>query len=353
MGVGMATRGVRLDIRLAVDNDPEAMGAYAANFPDAGIRTADVQELLDGQLGASLSERELDLMNEVGEIDMLVGGPPCQGFSDLNNHTRRADPRNALYARMARAAEVLRPTAILVENVPMAARDVEAVVEHTLDALRAAGYSLAEHVVNLSSWGVPQRRRRHIVLGILATAGVQPTEVLDLAAHTATHARPHTVRWAIADLLGSPTLGLFDTPSVASSRNRDRIEWLFEHDECDLPNSERPVCHQSPHSYRAMYGRLEWDEPAQTITTGFGSMGQGRYVHPAARRTLTPHEAARLQTFPDSFTFRMARTRSALAKMIGNAAPPLMAAAIAAAYAELAGLGSSLSPQRHATTAAL
>jgi DNA (cytosine-5)-methyltransferase 1 len=77
-----------------------------------------------------------------------------------------------------------------------------------------------------------------------------------------------------------------------------------------------------------MYGRLLWDEPAQTITTGFGSMGQGRFVHPGRPRTLTPHEAARLQTFPDFFTFRKARTRHALARMIGNAVPPLLTVAL-------------------------
>jgi DNA (cytosine-5)-methyltransferase 1 len=77
-----------------------------------------------------------------------------------------------------------------------------------------------------------------------------------------------------------------------------------------------------------MYGRLRWDAPAQTITSGYGSMGQGRYVHPGRRRTLTPHEAARLQTIPDWFTFDSAGTRTELARMIGNAVPPLLGAAI-------------------------
>ena len=77
-----------------------------------------------------------------------------------------------------------------------------------------------------------------------------------------------------------------------------------------------------------MYGRLRWDEAAQTITTGFGSIGQGRYVHPARRRTITPHEAARLQTFPDWYDFGKGTTRAALATMIGNAVPPLLMVAL-------------------------
>jgi DNA (cytosine-5)-methyltransferase 1 len=79
-----------------------------------------------------------------------------------------------------------------------------------------------------------------------------------------------------------------------------------------------------------MYGRLHWDRPAQTVTTGFGSMGQGRYVHPSRRRTITPHEAARLQTFPDWFDFGQS-SRGQLADMIGNAVPPLVMVALGGA----------------------
>ena len=107
------------------------------------------------------------------------------------------------------------------------------------------------------------------------------------------------------------------------------MAWLFEHGEHNLPNPERPTCHRTEHSYRSMYGRLWWDEPAQTITSGFGSMGQGRYVHPLRQRTLTPHEAARLQFLPDFMAFDLVKTtRSALATMIGNAAPPMLTIAI-------------------------
>jgi DNA (cytosine-5)-methyltransferase 1 len=102
------------------------------------------------------------------------------------------------------------------------------------------------------------------------------------------------------------------------------MEWLLKNREYDLPNERRPTCHQSNHSYRSMYGRLRWERPAQTITSGFGSMGQGRYVHPSRARTLTPHEAARLQFLPDFMDFSVVKRRGALAQMIGNAAPPLL-----------------------------
>jgi DNA (cytosine-5)-methyltransferase 1 len=100
-----------------------------------------------------------------------------------------------------------------------------------------------------------------------------------------------SVRWAIADLDRSGSDGLFDSASTPNEENGQRIAWLFQHRAYDLPNFLRPECHRSSHSYNSVYGRLRWDEPAQTVTTGFGCIGQGRYVHPGRRRTITPHVA--------------------------------------------------------------
>jgi DNA (cytosine-5)-methyltransferase 1 len=134
-----------------------------------------------------------------------------------------------------------------------------------------------------------------------------------------------TVRWAIHDLLSIESDSVFDTPSRKSKANASRMAFLFEKGQYNLPDDQRPDCHKAgEHSYVSVYGRLRWDRPAQTITTGFGSMGQGRYVHPQRRRTITPHEAARLQTFPDWFVFGENAPRGVLAKAIGNAVPPLL-----------------------------
>lgn len=345
LGVAEAARrrGMGIDVRLAVDVDSDATAVYAANFPRANVRTAQVEELFDGTVGSPMTAAERRVKRKVGEVDVLVGGPPCQGHSDLNNHTRRDDPRNALYERMARACEVLRPRLLLTENVPSVTHDVERVVEATVHLLETTGYSVAEAIVDIARLGAPQRRRRHVVMASRQTAlGVD-----DVFAKVQPRCPNHsmrTVRWAIEDLKTSRPNTLFDSASVPNADNLERIEWLFENRKYNLPNSERPVCHQSEHSYNAMYGRLQWDEPAQTVTTGFGSMGQGRYVHPSKRRTITPHEAARLQMLPDFLDFSSVTRRGSLARLIGNAVPPVLSAALVEVALQSPGLTPASGP---------
>ena len=328
LGIAEAARraGLGTKISMAVDNDQDAVAVFQSNFPGADVRCASVETVFDGRLGAKKTKSEGEALDSIGAIDVLIGGPPCQGSSDLNNHTRRNDPRNALYARMARAAWVLKPTLVLVENVPSVRHDVEEVVEATVRTLKGMGYKIHETVIDLSRLGVPQRRRRHILLAS-RDPRIDPQSVMESLAVRCDKHSARSVGWAICDLAG--TNGhFFDTPSTPTSRNAKRIAYLFREELYDLPNRLRPSCHRSEHSYRSMYGRLRWDEPAQTVTTGFGSMGQGRYVHPREPRMITLHEAARLQMLPDFVTFREAASRGAIAKMIGNCVPPALGIAI-------------------------
>lgn len=249
---------------------------------------------------------------------LLLAGPPCQGHSALNNHTRHDDARNDLYLAVARVACVLEPQAIIVENVRGVGNDRRAAMATCADELRALGYEVVGKRLDLHELGVPQSRVRHVLVATWETAFEWKLD----------EAPGRTVRWAIEDLLDEQSATGFDAPSKPVETNRKRITWLFENSAYDLPNPLRPKCHHSDHSYRSMYGRLRWNAPAQTITSGFGSMGQGRYVHPSRRRTLTPHEAARLQFLPDFVRFESVRMRSALANMIGNVAPPRLTIAL-------------------------
>ncbi|SEJ51368.1 DNA (cytosine-5)-methyltransferase 1 [Demequina mangrovi] len=334
LGIAQAAagNGLRLEIPLAVDFEPLAAEVYKTNFPFADrVETAPVEDYFDGDLGTPHTLAEKRTATTTGTVDILLGGPPCQGHSNLNNHTRRVDGKNALYLRMVRAAEVLKPRAILIENVPAVLNDRhdgEGVVERARTHLTELGYVVADQVIELDKLGVAQKRRRHILLAIHSDDATTPIEVFDALPQ---HPR-RDLRWAIGDILDADETNPIDRAPQAQAANKERMQYLLDNDLYDLPNELRPTCHQGEHSYKSMYGRLRWDEPAQTITSGFGSIGQGRYMHPERPRALTAHEAARIQGFPDYFDFSPCPTRGALATMIGNAVPPALTAAVFGTY---------------------
>lgn len=333
LGIAQAARsaGRAHRIPFAIDMDESAVEVFRENFPGSGCLVGDAGDWFAPEFEHGSIPEEQKAKALVGhDLDFLVGGPPCQGNSNLNNHTRRRDPRNALYSRMARAARILEPEYVIIENVPNVLNDRGGIVAVTAEALEKQGYKVYELVLDLSHMGLPQTRKRHVLLGT-ANEAFSPASVLCNLARKPSHG-PRTVRWAIGDLEDiEPETG-FDRASTPSADNARRIQYLFDNDEYDLPNHLRPPCHRDgKHSYKAVYGRLRWDSPAPTITTGFNSMGQGRYVHPFRQRTITPHEAARLQYIPDFFDFSAVEARGTWARLIGNAVPPLLTTRIAKA----------------------
>lgn len=322
LGIWEASRaiGARMVPVMALDFNETALRVYEDNFPSVWAVSTPVESILDGALGAPASPAERDLVARLGTVDMLIGGPPCQGHSNLNNHTRRRDPKNRLYDRMARFAELVEPTHVIIENVSAVLHDKGKVVDRTIAHLEKLEYSIDSRVVEAVAIGVPQRRRRHFVV---ASRKIRP----DIDATIGAFRRPErSVSWAIGDLECMPGDTCFDQTGTPSSVNRGRIKYLFDNRLYELPDDERPDCHRlEEHSYKSVYGRLRPNMPAQTITSGFLSMGQGRYVHPTQPRTITPHEAARLQFIPDFFDFGSVSKRTALAEMIGNAVPSKLA----------------------------
>lgn len=304
--------------------DEEALDIYKNNFPSATTECTDLRELLRGWMRARPNAVELALKEMLGRVDIAVAGPPCQGHSDLNNYTRRRDPKNGLYFRVARFAKIVRPKHLIIENVPAVLHDKGRVVSRTRRALEKLGYRVDDGVVRLLDLGVPQIRRRHVMVASL-------TRTPRLEAIVERHrARERTVRWTIGDLRGRKSDSLLDTAAEQTKKMATRIRFLFRHGRYDLPNHQRPPCHRgNNHTYKSVYGRLHWGKPAQTITSGFTCMGQGRFVHPSAKRTLTPHEAARLQFIPDFFSLGDHVGIAALAEMIGNAVPPKLTYVIA------------------------
>jgi DNA (cytosine-5)-methyltransferase 1 len=331
VGMMEACRRLGLDHSVVFANewDEEALSVFVQNLNPAESNDDDIAELFDGELGSEkLTENEENLLRNnplLKEPDILTGGPPCQGHSDLNNHSRRDDPRNSLYYRMIRAAKVLNPKAIIIENVSTVIHSKEKVVQNSKKILEKMGYDVKQVMLWANEFGVPQKRKRHFLLASrISEINLDIFDEYRLK-------KNRTLRWAIEDLnTESKTDDVYNTPANSSKTNRERMQWLIENNEWDLPNHLRPKCHQNGHNYPAVYGRMKWDEPSSTITSGFGSNGQGRFTHPSANpgRPLTPHEAARIQTFPDWFSFGDQK-RSVMAKTIGNAVPPLLAMHVA------------------------
>lgn len=322
LSVGIQAAAQALDGRFesvfASDIDEGALQVYSANLFPKHTCSKPIEEIFGYDFDARLSLEEKRVKRQCGHVDFLIGGPPCQGHSDLNNHTRRNDPRNALYGVMGRAATVLEPKFIIIENVLGVRHSSTGVVQKTLDHLNDLGYETASIMLNAANYGVAQSRKRHFTLAMIGNSEVLHSTLLALVRKM----RP--VMWAIDDIIdeADESPDVFMSAATHSATNQERIKFLFDNDLYELPDSERPDCHRlKPHAYNSVYGRMRPDAQAPTITSGFGSTGQGRFVHPFRKRTLTPHEAARIQFFPDWFSFNGLGRRQ-LQKYIGNAVPP-------------------------------
>jgi DNA (cytosine-5)-methyltransferase 1 len=347
VGVGqlVAEAGRRLVCELAVDTDSDALRVHARNHGTRRVSASSVTSLVDYRIqGAGAGARfvyepELlvdDLRADCSAVDLVAAGPPCQGHSNLNNHSRRSDPRNLLYLAVPAFAVACGAGAVVIENVTSVIHDRSQVVQAARALLESNGYLLTDGVLSADAMGWPQTRKRHFLIARRSEDGGP----VPLAAVSDALAQPQarSVGWALGGgeaLSADPAL---HEPTALTEANRLRIQWLFDHDEHDLALDERPECHQDGTSYGAVYGRLHGDRPAPTITTGFTTPGRGRFVHPSLPRTLTPAEAARLQGFPDTYVFRpepdRPASRSQLAKWIGDAvAMPL---GYAAAFSALA-----------------
>ena len=341
--------GARVITALAVDTDVDATAVYARNhrtrmtLGESATTLVDFRTRGEGVKAEFVYPPEIidpEIASVAADADLVMAGPPCQGHSNLNNHSRRTDRRNSLYLHVPAMAIAGKARAVLIENVTSVVHDAAQVVDGAKSLLTAAGYQVAEGVLSAAAMGWPQTRRRHF---LVAKRGdlCSPIPLEEVESVLALD-RPLSLEWAIGGDQKLSTEPKMHDVAEYSDKNLARIQYLFDNDEHDLPNTERPDCHQSGTTYGSVYGRMRADQPAPTITTGFLTPGRGRFIHPTEPRTLSPAEAARLQGFPDDYSFRPSvdtvPTRSQLTKWIGDAVPmPLAyAAALSALGAELA-----------------
>lgn len=298
----------------AVEFDKSAAETYETNF------------------GPHCVSKDINEIKEFPAADIIIGGPPCQGFSNLGAHIPN-DPRNQLWRHYVRAVEQTRPRVFVVENVPPLLNSQEG--QELIRETRAMGYQVEGRILIAADYGAPQIRRRTIVIGSRVGPVVFPEQ---------THVNPDkrdlqtrhlpdwvSVRQAIGDLPFEPTgysLHIGRNPTPKSVKRYRHIppggnRW-------NLPLDLMPECwKRKTKGGTDLFGRLRWDEPSVTIRTEFFKPEKGRYLHPEAHRPITHREAARIQCFPDEFTFR--GSKIAIAKQIGNAVPVKLAYAIACA----------------------
>lgn len=321
--VGLKRAGFR--VLAAVELDCGAARTYRLNHPDVeNLFVADIRGVSGNDLIAPTGLK-------VGDLDLLAGCPPCQGFSrmtTLNGTRAEDDPRNDLVLDYLRLVDELKPRALLLENVPALRQD------RRYTALRARliqlGYKINDDVHDAADFGVPQRRHRLI---LLAARSARPTMPGKLPTEWRT-----TVRRAITTL-GKVGASGDEAHDVTESR-MPHVQRLISQvprdggSRKDLDDSLQLDCHKRCSGFSDVYGRMRWDDVAPTITSGFVNPSKGRFLHPSADRTITPREAALLQTFPPDYRFPMSLGKYAIARMIGNALPPRLAALHAAALAE-------------------
>ena len=318
---------------LAVEIDPDAAETYDRNF---GARVARDED------GTPL---RLEDVPGFPSADVVVGGPPCQGFSPLNMLGVGLE-RRGLWREYLRALEEAQPAVFLMENVPELLCSAE--YRAFTSAAEHLGYTVEGRVLNAADYGVPQTRRRAIVIG--ASGGEAPWP-------EPTHSRPtdrpvggplppwRTVRDAVEGLSLEPTGENWHNPRNPRPESLERYRTIPGEGEGRFDLAARrpditPACWLRKKSGSTdVFGRLWWDRPAFTIRTEFYKPEKGRYLHPSEHRPITVREAARCQGFPDSFAFPTTQSMTSVARQIGNAVPPPLAKTLAEALVRASDTG--------------
>ena len=304
---------------------------------------ADAAKTYEENFGCHVFPGLIEDVDEFPKADVIVGGPPCQGFTplgrDLDAKRRRA--LNRLWKEYLRAVREVRPMVFVIENVPqfLTSDHYAGLVREIQrdDALR--DYEIDAAVLNAVDYGVPQHRRRAIIIGsrVGAPQWPEPTH-----GPRSTTGRPvKTVRSALGRLPHKPTEKNWHVSRQPTPLSRERYRVIPEGGNRFQLAERRPdllpdCWRRKTNGTTDVFGRLWWDRPSLTVRTEFHKPEKGRYLHPTAHRPITHREAARLQTFPDWFEFHGSKTSAA--RQIGNAVPPRLAECIARKLRKLVAL---------------
>lgn len=311
-GVGGLTEGLKeaeFETKLAFEIDPLVSKSYSLNHPNTKVITGDIRKVnIDS------------IKREIGSecIHLLAGCPPCQGFSSirrLNKALPVYDDRNSLINEYVRFVKELMPYTIMMENVP--GLTLSHLFKNAVRKLCKLGYRIDYKIVNIREYGVPQNRKRLVLVG---------SRIGDIKVALPTYERV-TVR-DIIETLPLPEV-TDDKLHKVYPRHTERISKLIKaipHDggsRKDLGERHQLNCHKKDNvGFNDVYGRLRWDDYSTTITGGCLNPSKGRFLHPEQDRCISAREASMLQSFPPDYKFPSDAPISKVALMIGNALPP-------------------------------
>ncbi len=328
-GAGGLTCGLiqaGFNVLAGIELEKIAAKTYKENYPDHLLLEKDIRKVNPNEVMASL---KLD----VGELDLLAGCPPCQGFSShrtRNKSTSVDDFRNDLIFDLMRFVRVFQPKVLMIENVPSLSKDKR--IEAVILEIKEMGYIIGRktlQVKNTAAYGVPQRRKRMILIAS-KHGEIEEPDIIN---------EPSTVRHAIYNFLppGHGSDPLHDYMPDRTEKVQSIIKNIPKDggSRSDLAKEFWLPCHiKKPDGYKDVYGRMAWDKVSPTITGGCTNPSKGRFLHPDQDRAITLREAAALQTFPYDYKFSLERGRDFAALMIGNALPPVFIRAHAAKIKE-------------------
>jgi len=311
-GCGGLSEGLRkagFRVVAAFDNDRDSIATYKLNHRSTkvfegdirDVDTADIEKLLNGS-----------------PLHLLAGCPPCQGFSSmrrLNKKRSKRDDRNNLILEYLRFVRDLKPMTVMMENVPGLVN--YNLFKYMIRGLRKLGYNPKFKPVNLQEYGVPQRRRRLVLVGSLLGD-------IDIA-------KPTNEKVTVREIIGNiESVSKTKDPLhkiVAShtSEIMERIKMTPKNggSRMDLPKEFELACHKDEEvGFTDVYRRLRWDDYSSTISGGCLNPSKGRFLHPTKNRAITAREAALLQTFPRTYKFPTNISKTSVSLLIGNALPP-------------------------------
>lgn len=337
---------------------PVAIETFKLNHKDAFALCGDIRKI-------RCEDVQKKLQLKKGDLDVIIGGPPCQGFSSIRpfRSSNEDDPRNTLFEEFARFVNFFRPKALVLENVVgLATHKGGETLGQIQECFSRLGYSCEWKILNAAHFGVPQRRERLVLIGMQNGGKIKYPEPIyasgePIIGHRdknkmllAKKSLPNAI--SVMDAIGD--LPAIESGESASSydkkpkndfqkERRRQARKLTMHDSTKhSPKMLEIIKYSGPNIYcipkhlissgfSSCYSRLDADKPSVTITVNFVHPASNRCIHPLRNRALTPREGARIQSFDDDFIF--AGNRSQIVKQIGNAVPPVLGQRIAESLA--------------------